>query len=116
MTWATARTDSSRSPVASNETHQEQVANGVTVEFAHAEAVLEGRGQRILGIGERPETLAQVPDRGDVEHGAKPPGRASVVGDRDHASDVAREGAARAGHGGAVSPADRDDLHRAMSR
>ena len=87
------------------------------VELAHAEAMLEGRGQGVVGVGEGAEALAQVAHGRHVQHRAQPPGRSPVVGHRDDAGDVGREALERAQrHGGAVAAADRDDPHRAMSR
>jgi hypothetical protein len=96
---------------------QQQVAHGVAVEFAHAEAVLEGLRERVLGVGQRAQALAQVPHRRHVQHRAQPARRPAVVGDRDDAGHVVAQLAQRPQRdGGAVAPTHGDDPHRAMSR
>jgi hypothetical protein len=45
----------------------------VSAQLTNAETVLEALGQGIIRIGQRPETLAQIAHRRDLEHRAKSP-------------------------------------------
>ena len=97
-----------------------QVADGVALEVALGEAVLEGPGPDAVGVAQCDQAAAQVTGGGDAEGGAEAAARAAVVGDRDNGGDGA--GVAAGGlEGGsqAVPAAQGDDFwspHLSMSR
>ena len=60
-------------PSGLDEPYEQEISHRVSLEFAHAEAVLEGLSERVLGVRERPQTLAQIAHRRHVEHRAQSP-------------------------------------------
>jgi hypothetical protein len=107
-----------------SERRDEQVAEGVSLELAGAEAVLEGLGEERPVGKERTEAAAEITRGRDAELGTESAGRATVVGDRDDGGDLAGVSAGRPQRlGGTVATPEGYDLrpfrspaHRSMSR
>src|SRR5207302_189095 len=92
----------------------DQVAEGVALELAALEAVLEGAGpQRLVG-SERHKALAQVAGGGDTERRPEAPARSAVVGHRHDGGDVARVTAGRPQRGREAVPAPEGDDGRSF--
>ena len=83
----------------------DQVADGVALELAALEAVLEHAGPHRVGVGQRHEAAAQVAGGGDAERLAQAAARTAVVGHRHDGGDVARVAAHRLQRRGQAVPA-----------
>ena len=107
---ATSRAEP-KSPVTLARPGDDQVAEGVALEVAGREAVLERpRPQRVLG-GHGDQATPQVAGGGDAGDLAQPATRAAVVGDRHDRGDAAGVAPDRLeGRGQAVPAADGDHV------
>src|SRR6185437_2184013 len=72
---------------------------GVAVQIALMEAVLEEAGEQVLILGERDHAVADVAGRKDVEVFAQASGGAAVVRDGDDGCEVADEAGMRCQEG-----------------
>ncbi len=98
------------------ETDEHEVAEGVALELAVAEAVLERLRPHAVVAGERDEAPADVAGRRHAEVAAEPARRPAVVGhahDRGDRAGVPADGAQR---GGESVPAPERDDGRAVGR